>query len=98
MGVEDFSSFLGGLRAAEGEKSGMIYVKSTLVGLLAVFVTAVMIVVVGEVYVSIAFRSSQTGAVGWDPISLAKPWTWLAAALAIFLVGFFWKFFRLSSK
>jgi uncharacterized BrkB/YihY/UPF0761 family membrane protein len=76
----------------------MIYVKSTLVGLLAVLVTAILIVVVGGVYLSVAFRSSQTGAVGWDLISLAKQWTWLTVALAIFLVGFFWEFFRLSSK
>jgi preprotein translocase subunit SecY len=86
------------LVAAEGGKSGVIYLKSILAGLLAVVAAAILLVFVVAVRLWVASRSSQTGAVGWDPISLAKPWAWLTAVLAVFLVGFFWEFCRLSSK
>jgi hypothetical protein len=79
----------------------MIYFKCTLAGLLAVFAAAailIVIVIVGVVGLSIASRSSQTGSIGWDPISLAKPLTWLVVVLSIFFVGFFWEFFRVRSK
>jgi hypothetical protein len=76
----------------------MIYVKCTVAGLLTVVAAVILTVVVVVVRLSIASRSSQTGVVGWDPISLARPWTWLAVVLAIFLVGFFGEFWRLSSK
>ena len=70
----------------------MIYVKCTLAGLLAVLAAAILLVIVVVVGLSIASRSlqsSQAGSVGWDSISLAKPFTWLAVVLGIFLVGFF---------
>ena len=79
----------------------MIYVKCTLAGLLAVLAAAFLLVIVVVVGLSIASRSlqsSQAGSVGWDPISLAKPFTWLAVVLGIFLVGFFWEFHRVKSK
>jgi hypothetical protein len=65
---------------------------------LAVLAAVVLTVVVVVVYLSIASRSSEPGAVAWDPISLAKPLTSLGVVLGIFLVGFFWEFFRVSSK
>ena len=43
-------------------------------------------------------RSSETGVVGWDPISLARPLTWIAVVLGVFLIGFFWEFLRVSSR
>lgn len=67
----------------------MIYLNCTLAGLFAVLVAAILTVVVVVVCFSTASRSSQTGAVGWDAISLAKPLMWLVTALGIFLVGFF---------
>jgi hypothetical protein len=79
----------------------MIYLKCTIAGFLAVLIAAILMVVmvvVVVVCVSIASRSSQTGSVGWDPISLARPWKWLVATLGIFLIGFFWEFFRVRSK
>ena len=76
----------------------MIYLKSALAGLVAVFAAAILTVIVVVIYLSIASRSSETGAVGWDPISLARPLPWLGLVLGIFLVGFFWEFFRLSSR
>jgi hypothetical protein len=76
----------------------VIYLKCTLAGLLAVLAAAILTVIVVAVGLSIASQSSQNGAVGWDPISLAKPFSWLLAILGIFLVGFFWEFFRVRSK
>jgi hypothetical protein len=76
----------------------MIYLKSILAGLLAVLAAAILTVIVVQVYVSIAFRSSENGSVGWDPISIAKPLTWLGVLLGIFLVGFLLEFFRVRSK
>jgi hypothetical protein len=76
----------------------MIYVKCTLAGLLAVLAAAILLVIVVVVGISITSRSSQAGSVGWDPISLARPLPWLVALLGIFLVGFFWEFYRVRSK
>lgn len=75
----------------------MIYFKCTIAGLLAVLAAAFLIVIVVVFCLSIASRSAQTGGVGWDPISLGRPLT-LVATLGIFLVGFFWEFFRVRSK
>ena len=79
----------------------MIYVKCTLAGLLAVLAAAILLVIVVVVGISIASRSlqsSQSGSIGWDPISLARPFTWLVVVLVIFLIGFFWEFYRVRSK
>ena len=98
--VGNLVALLGSLRAAEGGKSGMIYVKCTLAGLLAVLGAAILLIIVVVVGISILSRSqsSQAGSVGWDPISLARPFTWLVVVVGIFMVGFFWEFFRLRSK
>jgi hypothetical protein len=87
-----------GILPTEDGGRAVIYLKSTLAGLLAVLAAAILTVIVVVVYVSIASRSSETGAVGWDPISLARPLTWLGVVLGIFVVGFFWEFFRVSSR
>jgi hypothetical protein len=76
----------------------MIYLKSIFAGLLAVLLAAVLTIIVVTVYLSIASRSSQTGAIGWDPISIAKPLPWIWVVLGIFGVGFLWEFFRVRSK
>jgi hypothetical protein len=89
---------LGSLLAVEGGKSGMIYVKCTVAGLLSILAATILLVIVVIVAISIASRSSQVGSVGWDPISFASPFTWLMALVGIFLVGFFWEFYRLRSK
>ena len=76
----------------------MIYFRCTVAGLLAVLAAAILTVLVVIVGLLIASRSAQTGAVGWDPISLARPFTWLVVVSGIFLAGFFWEFFRVRSK
>jgi hypothetical protein len=78
----------------------MIYFKSILAGFLAVLAAAILLIVVVVVGISIWSRSqpSDAGSVGWDPISLARPLTWLVTILVIFFGGFFWEFYRLRSK
>ena len=66
--------------------------------LAATILTVIVVVVVVGVGLYVASQSPQTGAVGWDLISLAKPLTWQAVVVAIFLFGFFWEFYRLRSK
>jgi hypothetical protein len=65
-----------------------------------VLAAAILLVIVVVVGISILSRSqsSEAGSVGWDPISLARPFTWPVLVLGIFLVGFFWEFFRVRSK
>jgi hypothetical protein len=75
----------------------MIYLKSALVGLLTVFAAAIAMPLAMLIYVSIGFGSSENGAVGWDPISLNRPQTWIVM-LGIFLAGFCWEFRRIASK
>jgi hypothetical protein len=84
------------LRAAEGGKSGMIYVKSVLAGIVAVFVVSILILFAITAYMSIVYHIGG-GSIGWDPVSVANPLTWLVN-LAIFLGGFFWEFRRCRSK
>jgi len=56
----------------------MAYLKSALVGLLAVLAATIVvpILIVMGIVLSSGFHSSQEGSVGWDPISLAhqRPW------------------------
>ena len=51
-----FGCPLGSLRIAEGGKSGMIYVKSVLVGILAVFGGSILIALVMSAYMSIVYN------------------------------------------
>lgn len=78
----------------------MIYFKSILAGFLAVLAAGTLLVIVVVVGIAIWSRSQSSiaGSVGWDPISLARPLVWLVTILGIFLVGFFWEFYRLRSK
>ena len=74
----------------------MIYVKSLLVGLLAVPVACfslVIVVVLGLFAYAIIHRSSEEGAIGWDPVSLVRttPMIWRIAAL-VFCAGFVWEY------
>jgi hypothetical protein len=74
----------------------MIYVKSVLAGILAMLGASILIALVMGAYVSIAYNLGG-GSIGWDPISLTSPFTWLVN-LAIFSGGFFWEFRRSRSK
>jgi energy-converting hydrogenase Eha subunit G len=78
----------------------MIYLKSVLVGLLALFVIPIctaIVVAAGTVIYTMARRPSGEGSVGWDPISLIhqRPIVWLIFVL-IFFAGFMWEYRRLT--
>ena len=74
----------------------MIFVKSAVVGVLAVFGAFFLILLAITAYLSIAYKV-HTGLVAWDPVSLTSPLIWVVA-IAIFLGGFFWEFRRSRSK
>ena|SRR5882672_1278955 len=81
-------------RRAEERRSAkregkMVYLKSVLAGIAAVVIVAVASLFVGVAYLSLVYRRAGSGEIGWDPISLAKPGTWLLFVIAIFLAGFF---------
>jgi uncharacterized BrkB/YihY/UPF0761 family membrane protein len=76
----------------------MIYLKSIVAGLIAVFsVTLVLFVgIVSYLWVA-ASKEQGAGAVGWDPISVIRPGPVLII-LAVFVVGFLWEFRRAGSE
>ena len=76
----------------------MVYLKSVLAGIAVVVVVAIASLFVIVAYLSIVYRRAGSAAIGWDPISLAKPGTWLLFVIVIFLAGFFWEFRRAISK
>lgn len=75
----------------------MVYLKSVLAGIAAVVVVAIVSLFAVVAYLSIVYRRAGSAAVGWDPVSLTKPGTWLLV-IGIFLAGFFWEFHRSISK
>ena len=78
----------------------MVFLKSILAGSAAVVVAVIASLIVMGVYLWIhrpADTGADSGAVGWDPISLTKPGIWLLV-IAIFLVGFVWEFLRAIRK
>ena len=72
--------------ARKSELHRMIYIKSIVAGLVAVFSVAVLLVI--YVWVSL-------GAIQLDPISLIRPGPVLII-LAVFVAGFLWEFRRAS--
>ena len=74
----------------------MIFVKSAIVGIAAVFLSCVVLFVCVVGYLSFASQP-YSGSVQWDPVSVNRPVFWLIV-LAIFLAGFFWEFRRTNSR
>lgn len=80
----------------------MIYVKSTLAGILALIVVPVcllVIVVVGMVSYALVHSTPGEGSIGWDPISLMRmnPMLW-SVPVFIFFTGFIWEYRRLAKR
>jgi len=71
----------------------MVYVRSLLAGIAAVLMALVLAILGGGLYVYIASRSTEDGAIGWDPTSLKRPLIWIVAALP-FAAGILWEFRR----
>jgi hypothetical protein len=74
----------------------MIYVKSTVAGIVCVFVASFLMLEAISVYLSVVYHV-ETGPMGWNSSFLTNPWDWLFTA-ATFLVGFSWQFRRSRSK
>jgi uncharacterized BrkB/YihY/UPF0761 family membrane protein len=78
----------------------MAFFKSLLAGVATVVLVAFAVPFVMVVYLWIrrpAGTGSDSGTVGWDPISLAKPAP-LLIVIGIFLAGFVWEYFRATRK
>jgi hypothetical protein len=79
----------------------MLYLKSVLAGFLAL-VMAFISLLVAVMFVMIVYARTHTqpgeGSIGWDPISLVKlsPFLPGVVVVVVFLVGFFWKYRRLT--
>ena len=74
----------------------MIYLKSLLAGFMALFLFVFLVfLVVFVVLALISYRTHDNSAIGWDPISLTRPFWWIVAA-AIFSTGFLWELRRLT--
>jgi len=77
----------------------MIYVKSALVGLLAIVVGSIILPILAiiGIVLSGALHSGPEGAsIGWDPISLVKQSPLVLVFIVVcFAAGFFWEFRRL---
>jgi hypothetical protein len=73
----------------------MIYLKSIVAGLVAVFSVAVLFVIGVVITVLISAKKEGEGAIGWDPIALVRPAP-MILVLAIFVAGFLWEFRRAS--
>jgi len=74
----------------------MIYVKSTVVGLVFVCLASLLVGEITSTYLSVVYHVG-TGPIGWNSGFFANPFDWLFTA-AMFLVGFFWYFRRSRSK
>lgn len=70
----------------------MIYIKSTLAGIGALGVAALMSVV----FLVIKYRPTVSGTPGWDPISLVKSQVVWIVFLLVFAIGFYWEYRRAS--
>jgi hypothetical protein len=74
----------------------MIYLKSIVAGLVAVFSVAVLVLVGIVTYLGVsASKEQDEGTIGWDPISVIRPGPVLII-LAVFVAGFLWEFRRAS--
>jgi hypothetical protein len=71
----------------------MVYVKSLIAGLAAITMAVVLAIFGLGIYMYIVSKSTEEGAIGWDPVALNRPLPWIVAAL-IFTAGFVWEFRR----
>ncbi len=75
------------------EANAMIYLKSIVAGLVAVFSVLGLFVVGVVITLFIAARKGGDDGIGWDPIALVRPVP-ILIVLAIFVAGFLWEFRR----
>jgi len=74
----------------------MIYLKSIVAGLVAVFSVAVLLFVgIVSYLLVLASKEQGAGGIGWDPVSLVRPGP-MQIVMAVFVAGFLWEFRRAS--
>jgi ABC-type Fe3+ transport system permease subunit len=78
----------------------VIYVKSVLVGLLALVVVCIVLPILGLILYGFTDMQPEGVSIGWDPISLVKQSPILpgAVAVGVFVAGFLWEFRRLTYR
>ena len=74
----------------------MIYIKSTVAGLICACVASFLITEAISLYLSVVYHV-ETGPIGWDSSFLTSSRDLIFTAVT-FLVGFFWEFRRARSK
>lgn len=68
------SSYRSAAKSEDVKESNVIYLKSVLAGLVAVFSAAILLFLAMAIYFSILVsREHGKGAIGWDPISIVRP-------------------------
>ena len=73
----------------------MIYLKSTIVGIAAVFIAAAVIYIAALLAIALLFRSGGVDLPIWH-LHTESPAFWLLVTV-IFALGFFWEFKRISN-
>jgi hypothetical protein len=81
----------------------VIYVKSALVGLLALVIALALLPLIAMFVLMVygwIHPSPEGYSVGWDPTSLVKqsPWLPLAFIVIVFASGFFWELRRIMHR
>jgi uncharacterized membrane protein len=78
----------------------VIYVKSVLVGFLALVVVFIVLPILGLILYGFSHTQPEGGSIGWDPISLVRQSPILpgAVAVGVFVAGFLWEFRRLTHR
>jgi hypothetical protein len=73
----------------------MIYLKSTIAGLAALFLTAALVYIVAILAIALIFRSGGVDLPIWH-VHTESLGLWLVVSV-VFGLGFFWEFRRLSN-
>ena len=75
----------------------MIYIKSTLAGLLAVMVTCLLIVAIGISVLVIASSKERDTVIGFDIVAFGRSLLGRAIGVLAFVGGSFWEYLRVST-
>jgi len=89
--------------SGDTQEFAVIYIKSVLVGLLALAVVFIVLPILGVILYSLyslTHTPPEGGSIGWDPISLVKQSPLVPSALVVFIfaLGFLWEFRRLTPR
>jgi uncharacterized BrkB/YihY/UPF0761 family membrane protein len=76
----------------------VIYVKSTVAGLLAVMLTYLLVIVIGISLLIAAnvMSKEQDSVIGFDVVAFGRSLLGMAIVVLAFITGFFWEYLRVS--